>query len=138
MSLYEKVEKGGEEIVFVYTICSNREEARTMGFLAIEEKLAISIDYWVINSIYPWQGFIKEIDQYILMFSTQMNKSSELMKHIEAEHSYKIPMIVRLETNLTNVPYSLWVDDTLKNLEKYKTEYDANIKPDINSLNKLK
>jgi len=138
MSLYEKVEKGSEDIVFVYTICSSADEARNLGFLAIEEKLAISMDYWIINSIYPWQGVIKEIGQYILMFSTQKEKSDELMKHIEAEHTYKVPMIVRCNTDMTNVAYSLWVEDTLKNPEKYKTEDEVNVKQDINSLNKLK
>ena len=138
MSLYENVEKGAMDIVFVYTICGSVEEARTMGLLAVEEKLAISMDYWIINSIYPWQGVIREVDQYMLMFSTNKDRSEKLMKLLEAEHSYKVPMIIRCATEMTNIPYSLWVEDTLKNEEKYKTEDEANPRQDINSLNKLK
>lgn len=138
MSLYEKIEKGAEDIVFVYTICGSIEEARNLGFLAIEEKLAISMDYWIINSIYPWQGVIKEIDQYILMFSTQKSKSEELMKHIESGHSYKVPMIVRCNTDVSSIPYQLWVEETLKNTDKYITEEEAFPKQDINSLHNLK
>ncbi len=138
MSLYEKVQKGAEDVVFVYTICGSKEEARSMGFLAIEEKLAISMDYWVINSIYPWQGVIREVDQYLLMFSTQKNKSDELMKHLEAEHTYKVPMIARCSTDMTNVPYLLWIEETLKSAEKFVTEAEAYPKQDINSLHNLK
>ena len=138
MGLLERVSRDAEDIVFVYTICSNKEEARMMGLLAIEEKLAISMDYWVINSIYPWQGVIEEVDQYLLMFSTQKQKSEELMKHIESKHSYKVPMITKCNTDMANMPYQLWVDDTLKNTDKYKTEEDAYPIEDINSLHNLK
>ena len=138
MSILEKISRDGEDIIFVYTICSNKAEARTMGLLAIEERLAISMDYWVINSIYPWQGVIREVDQYLLMFSTQRNKSDELMKHLEAEHTYKIPMIIRCSTDMTNIPYLLWVEETLKSIEKFKTEEEAYPKQDINSLHNLK
>ena len=122
MNIFQSVEKGGDDIVFVYTICGSIEEARSMGYSAIREKLAISMDYWVINSIYPWQGVIQELNQYILMFSTQKILSDTLMKHLEAEHSYSVPMIAKCHTDLTNIPYSRWVENTLKNNEPYITE----------------
>lgn len=138
MNIFERVDKGAEDIVFVYTICGSREEARSLGFSAIEERLAISMDYWIINSIYPWQNIIREIDQYMLMFSTKKSLSDKLIKHVESEHSYKIPMVARCNTDMTNLPYSLWVENTLTNEEKYVTETELENKVDINSLNKLK
>jgi uncharacterized protein involved in tolerance to divalent cations len=138
MSITEKMGKGEEDVVFVYTICGDIETARSMGYSAIEEKLAISMDYWVVHSVYPWQGIIREVDQYMLMFSTQKNLSEELMKHVQAGHSYKIPMIVRCNTDMSNVPYSLWMEDTLKSEKKLISEIEAHEKHDINSLNKLK
>ena len=136
--LYEKIEKESDDIVFVYTICGSIEEVRSLGYSSIENKLAISMDYWSINSVYPWQGVIQEVGQYILMFSTDKSISDKLIKHIEANHSYKIPMIVRIKIDITNIPYSLWVLNTLKSDEKYITESDLFKKEDENSLNKLK
>lgn len=138
MNIVEKIEKKSKDIVFVYTICGSIEEAKFLGYSAIEEKHAISMDYWVINSIYPWQGVMKEVAQYMLMFSTQKNKSDKLIKHIEAEHKYKVPMIARCSTDMTNIAYSLWVDDTLEGIKKYITESELSNKSDMNSLNKLK
>ena len=138
MSITEKIEKGADDVVFVYTICGDIEQARSMGYSAIEEKMAISMDYWVIHSVYPWQGVIREIDQYMLMFSTQKSLSEELMKHVQAEHSYKVPMIVKCNTDMSNVPYSLWMDDTLKSEKKLISEIELREKHDISSLNKLK
>ncbi len=120
--LFESVDKESKNIVFVYTTCSGIEEARSIGLSAVEEKLAISVDYWPVNSIYPWQNVIKEIDQCMLIFSTQKILSDKLMKHIEAEHSYEVPMVIRSDMKITNQPYSFWVDNTLSNKDKYLTE----------------
>ena len=136
--LYEKVEKGEEDIVFVYTICGNIEESRSMGFSAIQEKLAISMDYWITNSIYPWQNAIQEISQYVLMFSTQKSLSSKLVKHIEAEHSYKIPMIAVCKTEMTNIPYRMWVENTLIDERKYEIDDGIHNQHDSSSINNLK
>lgn len=136
--LYDKIQKGEEDIVFVYTICGGMEEARTIGYSAIKEKLAISMDSWVIHSIYPWQNNIQEVDQYILMFSTQKKLSGKLVSHIESEHSYKVPMVAVCSTNMTNIPYSLWVENTLNNDVEYIVDDGVHDQVDISSLNKLK
>jgi uncharacterized protein involved in tolerance to divalent cations len=119
--LYEKVDKNAKDIVFVYTTCPSMEEARDMGLSAIKEKLAVSADYWLMNSIYPWSNVIQETDQYMLMFATQKFLSDTLMKHIEMEHSYSVPVVIRCDTAITNQPYHFWVDNTLTSKEEYIT-----------------
>jgi len=136
--LFEIIDKGDKDIVFVYTICGSIDEAKSMGYSSIQDKLAISIDYWVINSIYPWQGVLQEVGQYMVMFSTTKMLSKKLVKHIEAEHPYKIPMVVVCNTNMSNLPYSLWVENTLKDDTKYNTEDDLNSGNEMVSLKKLK
>ncbi|MFA5773582.1 MAG: divalent cation tolerance protein CutA [Candidatus Paceibacterota bacterium] len=126
--LYETVQKEDKEIVFVYTTCGSIEEARSIGLSAIKERLAISADYWLINSIYPWKGVIQEIGQCMLMFATQKTLSDKLIKHIEAEHSYSVPIIIRSETSLTNQEYAFWVDNTLTGKEEYITEAEEQLK----------
>ena len=120
--LYEPVQKDLKNIVFVCATCSSIEEARDIGLSAIEDKLAISADYWAINSIYPWQNVIQEIDQYMLMFATQKHLSDHLIKHIESEHSYDVPTIIRVDSTAVNQPYSFWVDTVLSSKDGYMTE----------------
>ncbi|HUC89056.1 MAG TPA: divalent cation tolerance protein CutA [Candidatus Paceibacterota bacterium] len=120
--IFEKVEKESKEIVFVYTTCMDMEEARAIGYSAIEEKLATSADYWMVNSIYPWNNVIREIGQCMLMLATTKILSDKLIKHIETEHSYNIPMIVRSDISMTTPPYFLWVENTLTGKGKYITE----------------
>jgi uncharacterized protein involved in tolerance to divalent cations len=126
--LFEKIDKEEKYIVFVYTTCPSVSEAREIGLSAIKEKLAISADYWIMNSIYPWSNVIQEGEQYMLLFATQKNLSDKLMKHIEAGHTYSVPVIVRSDISAANQPYTFWVDNTLGSKNEYLTETEDEIK----------
>jgi uncharacterized protein involved in tolerance to divalent cations len=126
--LYEKIDKSDKDIVFVYTTCPSVQEARDIGLSAVNQKLAISADYWIINSIYPWSNVIQEGEQYMLMFATQKGLSDTLMKHIEKEHSYSVPVVVRTDISMANQPYTFWVDNTLTSDKEYITETEDEIK----------
>lgn len=126
--LYEKVSSESKNIVFVYTTCYGVEEAREIGLVCIREKLAISADYWPINSIYPWNKVIREGEQYMLMFATEQMLSDTLMKKIEEEHSYSVPVIIKCSTAITSPTYHFWVNTTLSNKEPYTILTDAELK----------
>jgi periplasmic divalent cation tolerance protein len=126
--LFEKVDKEEKNIVFVYTTCPNIIEARNIGLSAVKEKLAISADYWLINSIYPWMNVIQEGDQFMLLFATQKVLSDKLMKHIEAEHSYSVPVVIRTNISFANQPYTFWADNILAGKDEYITETEAEVK----------
>jgi uncharacterized protein involved in tolerance to divalent cations len=118
----EKVEHESKNIVFIYTTCQSIDEARSIGLSVIDEKLAISADYWPIGSIYPWHGVIQDVEQYMLMLTTQKFLSEKLIKSVGAMHSYSTPMITRLDTALINPTYTFWADSTLHEREAYITE----------------
>jgi len=126
--LFEPSDKESKNIVFVYTTCSSIEEARSLGFSSVNEKLAISADYWFIDSIYPWNGVVREGSQCMLMLSTQKELSEELIKHIEIRHSYHIPMIARCDVPMTNHLYQSWVENTLTNKDVYISENEERMK----------
>ncbi len=117
-----------KNIVCICTTCSSKEEVNTLSISAIKEKLAISVDYWAVNSIYPWNGAIKEMSQYILMFSTQRILSEKLIKHIESIHPYLVPVITRYDTSMSNHQYGFWADSFFTDINKYLTERELEIK----------
>jgi periplasmic divalent cation tolerance protein len=120
--IFEKQDKENKDIVFVYTTCSNMTEAKTIGFISVNEKLAISADYWLINSIYPWKNVIQEIDQYMLLLVTKESLCDKLIKLIEDKHSYSVPVIIKSDISLANQPYLFWIENILTSKEKYVTE----------------
>lgn len=129
--LLDTIEKGAKNIVFVYTTCENWDEARSIGLKSIEKKLGVCADFWEINSVYPWHGVIQEVGQYMLMITTEEEKSNELIKFIGGVHSYMTPMITRLDTALINPTYKFWVDDTLNSKDAYISEKEAQINKEI-------
>jgi len=109
-------------IVYIYTTYPNAEEARSIGFSTVKEKLAVSADYWFVNSIYPWKGTVKEVTQCMVMLSTKKTTSQKLLTYIESQHPYEVPIIMRCDTSMVNKQYSLWAESILMNKEPYIME----------------
>ncbi|MEA3399176.1 MAG: divalent-cation tolerance protein CutA [Patescibacteria group bacterium] len=125
--LFEKIEKENKDIVFVYTTCPNKDEAKSIGQAAIDKQLAVCADLWPINSIYLWQKVIQDVNQYMLMMTTQKSLGKRLIKFVSGIHSYKVPFVVECSTQVSNSLYHLWVDKTLKGKSGYVTEYQDKI-----------
>jgi len=123
--LLSNIKKESKNLVFIYTTCPTKEEARDIGLSAIENKLAISVDYWLIESIYPWKGVIQQVEQYMLMLTSQKCLGEKLIKFINRMHSYNTPIIVMSETSQVNYSYKFWMDGLLGKDDKYLTETEA-------------
>ena len=127
--LVEKIHKEDTSLVFVYTTCSSREEARVIAMQCIGERLAVSGDFWAINSIYPWQTVIQDVDQYMLILTTQKALSEKLMKFIEGVHSYAVPVIAECDVQIATQGYKFWIQESLESTEPFVTreEYDKQL-----------
>ena len=121
----------GDKMVFMYTSCTDKAEARHLGFSAVEEKLAICADFWPMESIYPWQGVVQDVAQYMVVFTTKKSLSRKLADFIGGLHSYRVPMIAEFDTAFLNNSYVMWADKTLLSDEDYISEHDAH-KREIN------
>jgi periplasmic divalent cation tolerance protein len=115
-----------DKMVFVYTTCADRAEAKHLAFSAVEEKLAICADFWPIESIYPWQGVVQDVTQYMVVFTTEKSLSMKLASFVGGLHSYSVPMIAECDTAFTSPAYSIWADKILHSQsEDYISEHDA-------------
>ncbi len=129
--IFDKLQKDNEDISYVFTTCSSRQEAKSIAFSVVEERLAGCADFWPISSIYPWQDVIEEVDQYMLMISTQKPLTEKLMKFIGGIHSYSIPFIVASDTRNANVLYKNWMNEILQGDNKYITSEEKIIRDKI-------
>jgi uncharacterized protein involved in tolerance to divalent cations len=126
--MLEDFKNDTKNLVFVYTTCLNKEEAIKISLSTIEKKLAISADFWPIESIYPWKGVIQQVDQYMLVLNSQKGLGDKLIKFIEEIHSYHTPVIASFEACHINYPYKFWMDGLLMNKEKYLSEKEAKVR----------
>lgn len=102
-----------DKMVFVYTTCNDKREARHLAYSAVGEKLAICADFWLIDSIYPWQGVIQDVSQYMVVFTTVKSLSQKLSSFVGGLHSYSVPMISESEMDFISPAYKIWADRIL-------------------------
>jgi periplasmic divalent cation tolerance protein len=120
--LVEKIEKKNKDLVFVYTTCADKDEAKSIAYSVIGERLAASADFWEIDSIYPWQSVIQEVQQYMLVLTTQKELAQRLMKYIESVHSYAVPVITECDVQISTQAYRFWIDETLESTKNLITK----------------
>ena len=96
-------------MVFIYTTCANAEEARLLGKLIISKKMGSCVDYWSIESMYEWEGTLKQVEQTMLMITTLESKLEQVNDLISQHHSYSTPMIAGVDVRRINRAYKEWM-----------------------------
>ncbi|MFA5841035.1 MAG: divalent cation tolerance protein CutA [Candidatus Paceibacterota bacterium] len=96
-------------MVFIYTTCANSIEAQLLGKLIIDKKLGVCVDYWAIDSMYNWEGGLKEVSQTMLMVTTLESKLEEVNDLVSKHHSYSTPLIAGVDVRRINRAYKEWM-----------------------------
>ena len=99
-------------IVSVYATFADEDEARRIGRLCVEERLAACVNVLgPIHSIYRWQGEIEESEEVAALFKTRADAAEALIARIAELHSYDVPAVVVWPISTTLAPYAQWVAD---------------------------
>ena len=82
-------------IVSVYATFGNEEEARRIGRMVVEERLAACVNLLgPCHSIYRWEGAIEEAVEVAAIFKTAGSRAEALVARIGELHSYAVPAAV--------------------------------------------
>jgi periplasmic divalent cation tolerance protein len=99
-------------IATVYAVFPNVEEARRIGRLMVEEKLAACVNILGgCHSIYRWEGKIEEAGEVAAVFKTGDATAPQLITRIAELHSYDIPAAVAWPIADAWDPYAAWVSE---------------------------
>lgn len=97
-------------INFVYITVGNMEEARTIGRVLVESKLAAAVNLIDnMHSIYTWEGEIRENSETVLIAKTVASRVPALVEKVKETHSYDCPCIASLPISSGHHPYLDWV-----------------------------
>ena len=96
-------------MIFIYTTCQNIDEAKKIGKMVVEKKLAACVNIWPINSIYFWENELKENGEAVLLIKTIEVKLQAIEDLIQSNHSYSIPCIAVIDIRRINRPYKEWM-----------------------------
>ena len=62
---------------------------------------------------------MQDVNQYMVMMTTQKPLAQKLVAFISGLHSYSIPMVAGCDVPFTNPAYLTWTDKTLSSREPY-------------------
>jgi periplasmic divalent cation tolerance protein len=102
-------------IVSVYAVFADDAEARRIGRIAVEERLAACVN--IIGpcfSIYRWQDAVEEAEEVAAIFKTAADRAEALIARIAALHSYDVPAAVAWPVGQVPEAYRQWVLEQTK------------------------
>lgn len=97
-------------IVTVYATFAGDEEARRIGRLVVEERLAACVNILgPCFSIYRWQGKVEEAGEVAALFKTGADRAEALIARIAELHGYNVPAAMVWPIAAAFEPWRDWV-----------------------------
>ena len=94
----------------VYITMGSLEEARRIGRVLVEERLAAAVNIITgVTSIYRWQGAIHEADEVVVVAKTRQERLGALTARVREMHAYECPGVVAIPVAGGSEPYLRWI-----------------------------
>ena len=98
------------KLIFSYIVCKNKTEAKKIGKVLLQEKLAACANIFDnMESMYWWKGKIQNDKETVLIAKTTKKLFPKLSKKVRSIHSYSVPCILQLEVKDGNKEYVDWL-----------------------------
>jgi periplasmic divalent cation tolerance protein len=90
------------------------DEARGLGEMIINKKIAACVDFWPISSCYNWKGSFSCVSQVMLLITTFEAKLEDVNQIIGEHHTYSTPLIAGVDVRRINHPYKEWMMEVIE------------------------
>ena len=98
-------------IVLIQTTCSNKDEAKKIAKVLIEEKLAACVQLSEIESFYSWNNEFCCDNETLLSIKTTKENFEKIKSKIKELHSYDLPEIIQLDITNTSEEYLKFIGE---------------------------
>lgn len=98
---------------FLYVTAGTEQEAKKIAQLLLRKKLIACANIFPIQSLYRWQGKIKEEREVVVILKTLSSKANKVKTEIEKIHSYSIPCITEMGVK-PNEKYGKWLEEQVQ------------------------
>jgi periplasmic divalent cation tolerance protein len=99
----------------VLTNVASLEEARRMGHMLVDERLAACATIIpAVNSIYRWEGKVTSAPEIMIMLKTSAEQIPALEARIRALHTYVTPEFLVLPVEAASKGYLEWLQESLR------------------------
>jgi len=79
----------------------------------VTEKLAACVNIAPIRSVYTWEGELKHDEELLLIIKTTPQNYDRLEKRLKELHTYEIPEILAIESDMAWEKYFDWASQQI-------------------------
>jgi len=97
----------------IYITAGDLAEARKIGRVLVEERLAACANLFPITSIFRWKGNIDEASEFGIIVKTRTERVEEIEKRVKEIHSYEVPCVVSFTIDDGSPEYLKWINDSV-------------------------
>jgi periplasmic divalent cation tolerance protein len=97
----------------IYITAGDLTEARKIGRILVEERLAACANLFPITSIFRWKGNIDEASEFGIVVKTRTEKVKEIENRVREIHSYEVPCVVSFKIDDGSPDYLEWINDSV-------------------------
>jgi periplasmic divalent cation tolerance protein len=98
----------------VYITAGDMEEAKKIGKILVEERLAACVNIFPITSIFRWKNNIEDAQEFGIMAKTKSRKVKEIEKRVKEIHSYEVPCVISFRIDEGSLDYIRWIDESVE------------------------
>jgi periplasmic divalent cation tolerance protein len=99
------------EPVVVLIMAGSQQEAERIAHTLVAEMLAAAVNIVSgVNSVYRWQEEIRHAQEWLLIAKSRYDVLDELIRRVQAPHSYDVPKVIALPLAGGSIPYLRWLD----------------------------
>ena len=103
----------GCDYSMVVTTCADREAARRLADLLLEEKLAACVQMFPVESIYVWQGKKCQDNETAMFIKSKTGLFNKIAAVIKENHTYEVPEIIHIPITDGLPEYLKWISETV-------------------------
>lgn len=106
-----------DELRMLYVTTGNRDEARRIGKVLVEEKLCACVNILdPMESLYWWDGEVQNDKETVLIVKTTRELVAEVTQTIKNLHSYDVPCVISLPLSAEegNLEYLTWIRKSVR------------------------
>ena len=94
------------------------DEAKSIGRVLVEERLAACVNIFPITSIYRWKDNIEEAGEFVMLVKTVTAKVKYIEKRVKQLHSYEVPCIISFKMDSGSEDYLKWIGECVTSKKK--------------------
>ena len=99
------------EYSMIITTCANKEAAKAIAKLLVEQHLAACVQMLSVESVYIWKDKLCDDNETALFVKAKSEMFDKITAAIKGRHTYTVPEIIQIPITNGLPEYLKWIDD---------------------------